>query len=380
MKKTFISFLAICSFSLITSLAASEVKESYDKYKDTILSDMFRVQGEYLFVAGKAKIRSSSSSSYTMAQRMALIALERNIAKIKLESPGLKKSYIKSALLKKTIFDSWTSMVNLKYTAKNRIDLDNFSKNGYFYHVAAYKVSNIEFKDNRPITWERIYNDFKNNPRKRNELLFYEIIPENEIPALKDVVENNIARQYGKNFALMFMGKEVPAITKQRYDNAKKYSEKYHSGTSLKSLIIAADTLPYDKKICNLLAEKFDKMQMSRCADIMRKRAKEGNKLNILPEPGKAQAEKMIHSAETENKKVNQKTFFESIGDFFSFSSDAEKKIEKTVIEKKSVSPEKPSVKEVNKKQETKEIKKEKKKTTTLPENNSKEVDFLNML
>ena len=101
---------------------------------------------------------------------------------------------------------------------------------------------------------------------------------------MKDVVENHIAKQYGKNFALMFMGKKVPPIPQKRYDIAKKASEKYNSKNSLKILIIAADTLPYDQNICNLLAEKFDKMQMPRCTAIMKKRAAENKKLVIMPE------------------------------------------------------------------------------------------------
>lgn len=292
MNKTLISFLVICSFSLMTSTVASEVDQCYDKYKKQILDETFFIQGKYLFVIGKAKIHSSSVSSFTMAQKTALISLERNIAKIRLQNPELKRSNINFTALKNIIFDSWLSIANLKYTIKNRIDIDKFSKSGYFYHIAAYKISDIEFEDKTPITWERIYNDFKKNPGKRDELLFYEIIPENELPALKDVVENHIAKQYGKNFALMFMGKKVPPIPQKRYDIAKKASEKYNSKTSLKILIIAADTLPYDQNICNLLAEKFENMQMPRCAAIMKIRAGESQKLIIEQPPAAATVSK----------------------------------------------------------------------------------------
>ena len=90
----------------------------------------------------------------------------------------------------------------------------------------------------------------------------------------------------------MFMGKKVPPIPQKRYDIAKKASEKYNSKTSLKILIIAADTLPYDQNICNLLAEKFENMQMPRCAAIMKTRAGESPKLIIEQPPAAATVSK----------------------------------------------------------------------------------------
>ena len=314
MTKIHIAYLVLAFFTSMLPLVAADVDECYEKYKNRIISETFFVHNEYLFVVGKAKLQSTSPSSLTMAQKRALISLESNIAKIKIHSSFHRNSNIKSSYLKNKIFDSWLTIANFRYTINNRIDIDEFSKDNFLYHVAAYKLSDINFEDTTPITWERIYNDFKNNPGKRNELLFFEIIPDHDMPALKDAVENNIAKQYGKNFALMFAGKDVPAITQKKYDSVKETYKNYNSQTAFKVLVIAANALPYDKKICTLLAEKFEAMQMPRCANIMRKRASESDKLVIEPEEEESQEEEsqQQESQQQENKKSedNQQSAF----------------------------------------------------------------------
>ena len=140
----------------------------------------------------------------------------------------------------------------------------------------------IEFEDKSPVTWERIYNDFKNNPTQRNELLFFEIVPKDELSSLKNSIENNLNKQYGKNFALMFFGKDVPAIKQETYDNLKNKYKTLDANTSFTDLIKAVNEIPYDTEICNLLADKFEQMDMFNCRDIMLQCGKQNNKLTIL--------------------------------------------------------------------------------------------------
>ena len=338
MNKKLVTPLVILLCSLVTSLFASDIDEYYKKYKNTILCESFFTKDGYFFVAGSAKIRSSSASSLTLARNMALATLERNIAKCRVQSSSFNGSGINSPSLRQKVTEAWISISNNKYIANNRIDLESFSKNGNFYHVAAYKVSDIVFEDKTPITWTRIYNDFKNNPGKRNELLFFEIIPEKELPSLKQVLENNITKQYGKNFALMFAGKDVPAITKEKYDRLKKNSEKYNSKTPLNILVIAANSLPYDKNICTLLAEKFDSMQMPRCASVMRKRATESNKLVVeIPPPPVVKAKPAVEEknkvdAEPQKEQQEDKSTFQQILEFLNIvDSEPPRKTKKSV-------------------------------------------------
>lgn len=272
--------ILLLSFIYCLQLKSAEAElpiKYYNENKNTLIKSRFAVKENFVYVVGVFKKIGSDETALELAESDSF----SNLIYLK------KHDFIKSMPISDShfkYFSNWITFYSVRYTAKNRIELDSFIKGKYAYYVAAYKLSDVEFEDKTPITWERIYNDFKKNPDKRDELLFYEIIPENELPALKDVVENNIAKQYGKNFALMFMGNDVPPIPKKRYDIAKKASEKYNSQTSLKILIIAANTLPYDKNICTLLAEKFDEMQMPRCAAIMKERAEENKKLVIMPE------------------------------------------------------------------------------------------------
>ena len=250
----------------------------YNKNKNTLIESRFVIKENFVYVVGVFKKIGSDETALELAESDSFSKL------IYLK----KYDFIKSMSIRDNqlkYFSNWITFYPIRYTAKNRIELDSFIKDKFAYYIAAYKLSDVEFEDKTPITWERIYNDFKKNPGKRDELLFYEIIPENELSALNTVVENNMAKQYGTNFALMFMGKAVPPIPQKRYDTAKKACKKYNSKTSLKILIFAANTLPYDQNICNLLAEKFDEMQMPRCAAIIKKRATESNKLIIVQEP-----------------------------------------------------------------------------------------------
>ena len=201
------------------------------------------------------------------------------------------------------VFQNLEIFHEFKFCAKNRIELASFIKGGKAYYVAAYKVSDVVFSDTVPLTWERIYQDFKNNPGKRDELVFYEIIPEKDLPVMLDVVEKNIAVSYGKIFSLMFMGKEVPAVEQKLYDEAKKKVRMLTSQTGIRKLIRAANILPYDEQICALLAEKFKEKQMPRCAAAMKQALMQSSKLVVLPEKAP-----MAPAAEVEPQTPAEKT------------------------------------------------------------------------
>jgi len=298
--------LFVLSCILTVKIYAVDVFDYWDNNREQLIENRITVFSGYVYAVGRAKKIASDNMAYEMAETNAL----EQLIDLKKNDVDFSKSPVKlSKKLQDAVWKNWHNSLGINYTVKQQISLEKFRKGNIFYYAAAYKLNNVIFTDPIPVSWSRIYHDFKNNPDKRNELLFFEIIPENELAALKDAVENNIAKQYGKNFSLMFMGKDVPAVPQKKYDIAKSASEKYNSETAFKILVIAANTLPYDKKICTLLAEKFDAMQMPRCAGIMRKCAGQNEKLLIEPEKIAAPAQENV--IQTENK-----TFYSPVKKF----------------------------------------------------------------
>lgn len=275
--KIFIGILFL-AFGICMSVMADNIEKCssfFEQNQEKLLKEKFAVSDGLVYIVGISKKFGSDESAFEIAEADALEQL------IKLKTLHLNNSANK---FKSMLIDNWLLNQEFKYKACNRIEITQFTKDKFVYYVAAYKLSDIEFEDKTPVTWERVYSDFKNNPDKRNELLFFEIIPENELPALKDVVENNLTRQYGKNFALMFSGKDVQPLNRKKYEKDKKAFAKYNASTSLRKLIAACDRIPYDPELCNILAEKFQSLQMPRCASVMKQRSEQHDKLKFIQE------------------------------------------------------------------------------------------------
>ena len=77
------------------------------------------------------------------------------------------------------------------------------------------------------------------------------------------------------------MRKDVPPISEKTYNDLKTKTDTLTNKVKFRTLLLVANLLPYDKHICMLLAEKFEAMEMPRCASIMKLRANENDKLKI---------------------------------------------------------------------------------------------------
>ena len=262
---------------------AQTPRKYYRRNKKAIVEKQFVIHDNYVYVTGVARKISSDDMALEMAEADSLDQLT-NLIK---NSIDFSAAPVKLGdKLKSAVFNNFRLFNPFRYTAKKRITLGSYVRGRYAYYIAAYNLNDVTFEIKTPISWERIYNDFKNNPDKRNELVFYEIIPAKDMAALQGEIEAKLVRQCGKKFALMFMDKDVPPIEKAEYEAAKKSFAKYNSATPLQLLVIAANRLPYDAHICRLLAEKFAAMQMPRCAGVMKKCASQSSKLVVkLPPP-----------------------------------------------------------------------------------------------
>lgn len=248
-------------------LAEDLCADYYKNNKRTLLQNKFAVSDGFVYAVGIAKKIGSDDVSLELAEAdffSQLLYLKKRDFENLCYDVGITGNLVSN------LFQNWLELCERKYVAKNRIELDAFVKGRYAYYVAAYKLSDIEFADKTPVTWDRIYRDFKNNPDKRDELLFYEIIPKNELSAWKDVLERNITKQCGRIFALFFVGKEVSSANWQKAGSTKEIPDTYTVSTDLKTLLMVANLVPQNEKIWSLLSEKFEKMQMPRCAARMR--------------------------------------------------------------------------------------------------------------
>ncbi|MBE6357858.1 MAG: hypothetical protein E7057_01250 [Lentisphaerae bacterium] len=278
MKSIFFSLISILSLFTV-NIRAEDCMDFYDDNQEELVRKKFTVTSKYIYAVGQAEKISSDSMAFEMAENDCAVRLADLIKKeIRFSDSPVKPG----EKLQDAIFFNWRQTTTLKYTAKNRIVLERFISGKYAYFAAAYKLDDVVFEIKTPISWEQIYTALANNPDKRDELVFYEIIPETELKNYTGKPNNNIARRYGKNFAAMFAGADVPPITHQQYTALKKTSAQMTSATPFTRLVRFANLLPYDQHICNLLAEKFTAMQMPRCAKIMTRRAAESQKLTVI--------------------------------------------------------------------------------------------------
>ena len=274
----YILFFFFCLFLAIDCFANNSLIDYFEKNKEQLLKNKITSYKNHYFIVGKAKKIASEEMAFERAQNDGLNQL------ISLRYKDLTQSseFLKfGPKLQQAIIHNWQLLVSFKFTIKHQKELDKFIKNNTAYYISVVNKKDVIFTDKLPITFKRIIQDFQNNPQKRNELLFFEINPQQDSIALKDIKEENIAKRYGKKFALMFSGKEVPPISHKIYTAIKEKTDKFTTQEKFRTLIFAANVLPYDTNICTLLATKFEQMDMHRCASIMRTRAKESSKLKV---------------------------------------------------------------------------------------------------
>ena len=267
-----------CPYCDFYSMSATdEIKTKYANNPQFCIKNSFLIKDQFIFVSSSSPVIGNKTIAFNQARLKA----QKKIVFLRINNINSPTSDICKTIENKTK-NLWVITFGGTYKLNNEIPIAKFLKNKRAFYVSAYNLEDIEFEDKSPVTWERIYNDFKNNPTQRNELLFFEIVPKDELSSLKNSIENNLNKQYGKNFALMFFGKDVPAIKQETYDNLKNKYKTLDANTSFTDLIKAVNEIPYDTEICNLLADKFEQMDMFNCRDIMLQCGKQNNKLTIL--------------------------------------------------------------------------------------------------
>lgn len=290
------------------TLSASVLDDARNDYKsvDFLRNNLFSIKGDYVLLAGCGRIINSPALAEVTARRKA----NHQIIKLKeLEIDTEKFNPELKSLFRSNLFLQYRIFCNIKYTAKNMITVASYIHKNYCYFACAYKLSDIEFVPNYNLDLNRVYNILKQADNRRNEFIFYEIIPENELSALKNAVENNIAQRYGKNFAAMFFGQTVKVGTQKQFEEIKAAYAGLSQESSLQELLTAANKLPYDSRICILLADKFKQLQMPRCSEMMQTRASQSGNLIFSPEVEKTESsEETSINTEKNIEKKNKDT------------------------------------------------------------------------
>ena len=277
-------FWAIISWAIISS--ATDIAELYEKNKEDILSNGFWKTDEYFIVSGIAPLASESASSLEMAKNQAMLRAERNILFL------LEKDFVLNTADKtfpeeftRLAFKNWLAFYNFNYSVKNAIVLESAVKDKKYIYVTAYTLDSITFNELPAMDRENIYNAFKNNPAKRNEILFIELLSTEEIELQKEEIKNKLAQQYGNTFAIMFLGETVPPVTESQYAEACAGAAELSADATLTQITRKLNKLPYDKPSLELLIKKFTAMGMLNNAEIIRTRLSKPQQPNIIPDP-----------------------------------------------------------------------------------------------
>lgn len=279
------AFLAI--FFCCSSYAATvaEVKKDYEQNKNLLLKKKFLIRQDYIIALGSTRLRGKD----TAADIAARMDAQNNLIKAWESArviPGVPE-YVTPAMVQK-VFNSWKKQRRLTYQLKDCRILHKFSKKTVTFCVVVCSKKGVKPSVDKQITWQMIYQDYKNSPR-RDELFFYEIAEIKELESLKIEIEKRLSAQTNQQFAAMFFGQDAeaekaapapesptttPAASAGELDLLELALQKtapaaISEKSPLPTLISAVRTKPYDVELCSWLQKKFSALQMPRAAQRM---------------------------------------------------------------------------------------------------------------
>ena len=262
------------------------------------------IKGDWVFVTGISRNAFSSAAGRNAAYLTALSNL-LYIKELEIDTASFDRRL--QNIYRRKLFQQYQSIVNIRFTTSNLIKISEFSADNAFACAYACELDNVKFIPADKLSLELVYNTLKQNPQKRNELIFFEIIPEKDIAVLLPEIRKNISKQYGEVFAAMFLDEKIKPLDKKQYENSKKQIGKFNSKTPFTLLIATLNSVPYDPQLCLMLARHFDNLQMPRCAGIMRKCAEKEYEPVFIPEAKKPENDQEKTSAEN-NTEEEEKT------------------------------------------------------------------------
>ena len=258
----------------------AEAKKDYVQNKNLLLKKKFLIRQDYIIAIGSTRLRGRGNAADIAAR----IDAQNNLLKA-WESekviPGVPE-YISPALVKK-VFNGWKNHRRFNYQLKDCLILHKFSNRTATFCVVVCRKKDIKPTIDHKITWQMIYQDYKNLPQ-RNEMILYEIADPQELEALMPEIDKRLSVQTNQQFAAMFFGRDTepqkastkpeapaPVASAGEPDLLELAMQKTTpapvSGKSpLETLIAAVQNKPYNVELCRYLQQKFSALQMPRCA------------------------------------------------------------------------------------------------------------------
>lgn len=254
-------------FLSLSLAAADSVADLYRQYQSVIFRNGVYCVSQTIFSMGNAKIIGNPSiasvSARMDAQSKILTFLQQQI-KVSGKPAFVSEQVAKMAL------DEWLNKTKRKYSMQNIRQVETVQRDGKIYVVLAVKVQDIVNPYPSEIIWQQLIQEYTAMPDK-NSLLLYEIYDQRDLASHLPEIETGLIKLYGKNFALVFFGKNATAADSSDAKEQKILLPSLTVKAPLSMLIRAINLLAYEPTVLKLAAEKFDALGMPRCAAQMKK-------------------------------------------------------------------------------------------------------------
>jgi len=280
MKKIFFVLFAILAVSCVF---ADQASNEYQANRNNTWNNVTVSPNFYFIVAsvGEKEIAEAEDSQeiYDYLQLKA----QADVQKVRFNDivfDGVSAQWSKT--LQWGFFLDYINCYPQKYTLKNTFPIEKkISKNKAIYVLAVNKKSSIVWETVFPQKFSEMVNQLALKPGMRNELLFYESLPDQELRNKSNQIFSELQKRYGENVACVLLKKKSIHVDKNTYLSCKNKVPADLKSISLEDLLKLFNTLVDVGDIQSEIIYRFNRLGMKRCALMFEQHKNSGYILNF---------------------------------------------------------------------------------------------------